>query len=115
MLAIDKNVPYQETLILPRTSFVENDNGNDNNQTGRAGLTSYYWSNGTDNNETYSSATRQGVKSKRNSAILMSSSTIKEMHQNQNYSSPPMSSGPSQQNNIHNLTINANFMRPIHI
>jgi hypothetical protein len=117
----DKNVTYPENKTLDESRFVvENDNKNDNIHSNcRAdGYTSYYWNGGKiDNNETYSTAaSQQGTRSKRNSAILISSTNMKEMHHNQNYPSIPMPPGvSSQQNNVHNLTINANFMRPIHI
>ena len=119
MLPGDKNVAYQENKTIVESEFVvENDNKNDNIHSNFRddGYTSYYWNGGKiDNNETYSSS-HQGIRSKRNSAILISSSNMKEMHHNQNYPSTPMPPGvSSQQNNLHNLTINANFMRPIHI
>ena len=121
MLSVDENKPYQENKTLAGSRFVvENDNKNDNIHSSRRddGYNSYYWNGGKiDNNETYSAASsHQGPRSKRNSAILISSSNMKEMHTNQNYPSTAMPPGvSSKQNNLHNLTINANFMRPIHI
>ena len=111
---VDENLAYHESAVLPGSSFVENVI-NDNTQTFQDIYHTYNWGNGNDdNNETYSSPLHQTTTSKRNSGILMSSSAVKDMHRNQNYTSPAAGS-TSQQNNLHNLTINANFMRPIHI
>ena len=105
---VDKNIIYQDNKIEGNAVITDNmTNCND-------GFKTYYWNGENDNND-HQYSSHGNMKSKRNSAILTSSSSIKEAHRNQMYSSSQLNSSPSQQTNMHNLTINANFMRPIHI
>ena len=111
-MGINKHATYQESASVP--SFVDDDHINDNTNANQGNFATYYWNENNDDNEIYSSSLYQEVKAKRNSAILMTSG-MREDHRNEKYSPPPVPSVSSHQNNINNLTMNANFMRPIHI
>ena len=112
-ISMNKDAAYHEKTPIPY--FIDEDNINDNSKPSQERFAAYYWNGNNDDNEIYSSNLHHEVKIKRNSGILMPSAMIKEDQRNPNYSSPAVPLASAQQNNLHNLTMNANFMRPIHI
>ena len=109
----NQDASYREKT--PASYFIDDDNMNDNSKPSQERFAAYYWNGNNDDNEIYSSTLNNEAKAKRNSGMLMPSGMIKEEQRNPNYSSSSVPSASSQQNNVHNLTMNANFMRPIHI
>ena len=112
-ISMNKDTTYHEKTHVPY--IIDEDNINDNSKPSQERFAAYYWNGNNDDNEIYSSNLHHEVKTKRNSGMMMPSAMIKEDQRNPNYSSPAAPPASAQQNNLHNLTMNANFMRPIHI